>query len=69
VATQYDPLKSIEKGYKIQWTLVGQVQYSFCFAMAFCATRYPNIAGGLEDFGGCALGEFWESYQQQHLLF
>ena len=69
VATQYDPLKSIGKGYKIQWTLVGQVQYSFCFAMAFCATRYPNIAGGLEDFGGCALGELWESYQQQHLLF
>ncbi|CAK9114188.1 unnamed protein product [Durusdinium trenchii] len=28
-----------------------QVQYSFCFAMAFCATRYPNIvikAGGLK---------------------
>mmetsp|Transcript_73975 Transcript_73975/g.163375 ORF Transcript_73975/g.163375 Transcript_73975/m.163375 type:complete len:251 (+) Transcript_73975:51-803(+) len=28
-----------------------EVQYSFCFAMAFCATRYPNIvmkAGGLD---------------------
>ena len=30
----------------------GKVQYSFCFAMAFCATRYPNIAGTLEIRGG-----------------
>ena len=65
---QDDPLEPIEKGYEIQWTLVDQVQYSFCFAMAFCATRYPNIAGGLEDFGGCAIGEFWDS-DHRHLIF
>lgn len=45
---------------KIKAPQNGQVQYSFCFAMAFCATRYPNIARAPKS--DKIDGAFWPSF-------